>query len=95
MGLKDGRVLARQVTSPHAGAYTTLSAYVVDEHLVCGPYHIPNCYVEGYSVYGQGRRSCRRGLELLRPPSQRKCRWNKIAAKLGMIMGDPLHQCLP
>ena len=45
---KDGRIVARQITSMHdAGAYTGLSSYVVDKHAfyLAGPYYLPNVEV--------------------------------------------------
>ncbi len=51
---KDGRIVARQVSSMHdAGAYTGLSSYVVDKHAfyVAGPYHLPNVEVKCSVVY--------------------------------------------
>jgi CO/xanthine dehydrogenase Mo-binding subunit len=85
---KDGRIVARQVTSIHdGGAYTTLSAYVVDKHcyLVCGPYHIPNIYVEGYCVYtNKPPASSMRGFGVTPATFAIEVQMNKIAAKLGM-----------
>ena len=85
---RDGRIVARQVTSIHdAGCYTTLSAYVVDKHcyLVCGPYHIPNALIEGYCVYtNRPPASSMRGFGVTPATYATEVQMNKIAAKLGM-----------
>jgi CO/xanthine dehydrogenase Mo-binding subunit len=83
---RDGRIVARQVTSIRdAGAYSALNTYVVDKHcfMVCGPYSIPNVYVEGYCVYtNKTPSSSMRGFGVFPATFACEMQMNKIAAQL-------------
>jgi CO/xanthine dehydrogenase Mo-binding subunit len=83
---KDGRIVARQVTSIRdAGAYSALNTYVVDKHcfMVTGPYSIPNVYVEGYCVYtNKTPSSSMRGFGVFPATFACEMQMNKIAAEL-------------
>jgi CO/xanthine dehydrogenase Mo-binding subunit len=85
---KDGRIIARQVTSIRdAGAYTNLGPYVVDKHcfLCSGPYFIPNVHVKGYLVYTNKVASdAMRGFGITPSSFATELQMNKIAEKLGM-----------
>ena len=85
---KDGRIVARQITSIHdAGAYTLLSAYVVDKHCyyVAGPYHIPNIHIKGSCVYtNKPPTSSMRGFGITPATFAAEVQMNRIAEKLGM-----------
>jgi CO/xanthine dehydrogenase Mo-binding subunit len=85
---KTGRIVARQVKSVHdAGAYSTLSVYVVDKHCfnVSGPYFIPNIYVEGYCVYtNRPPASSMRGFGVTPGTFAIEMQMNKIASRLNM-----------
>lgn len=51
---KDGQLVARKIkTLRDAGAYEWNNPYVVQKYCfsACGPYYIPNVYVEGYCVF--------------------------------------------
>ncbi|MBF0531212.1 MAG: xanthine dehydrogenase family protein molybdopterin-binding subunit [Deltaproteobacteria bacterium] len=84
---KDGKLIARQVTSYRdAGAYASLNPYVVDKHcyLVAGPYFIPNVKVHGYCVFtNKPPASSMRGFGITPAVYATEVQLNMIAAKLG------------
>jgi CO/xanthine dehydrogenase Mo-binding subunit len=83
---KDGRIVARQVTSfRDAGAYSALNTYVVEKHcfMVSGPYFIPNVLVEGYCVYtNKTPSSSMRGFGVFPATFACEMQMNKIAHQM-------------
>ena len=85
---KDGRILARQVTSyADAGAYNRHTPYAVTKHAanVAGPYRIPNVSIDAYCVYTNRQpSSAMRGFAVTPASFATEVQMDKIAEVVGM-----------
>jgi len=85
---KDGRILARQVTSyADAGAYNRHTPYAVTKHAanVAGPYRIPNVSIDAYCVYTNRQpSSAMRGFAVTPASFATEVQMDKIAETVGM-----------
>ncbi len=85
---KDGRIVARQVTTLHdTGAYSGMGPYVVDKNaiLVAGPFFIPNIKIDGTCVYtNKPPASSMRGFGIINGTSAEQLQMDRIAEKIGM-----------
>ncbi|MDI6753278.1 MAG: molybdopterin-dependent oxidoreductase [Thermodesulfobacteriota bacterium] len=84
---KDGRIVARKIRAIRdAGAYGSLNPYVVDKHcfLVCGPYAIPNVWIDGYCVFTNKQvSSSMRGFGITPASFSNEVQMDKIAEAVG------------
>ena len=89
---KDGTILARQVTTIwDTGAYADCGPTVcrLSGHASPGPYYIPNCKVDGYTVYTNKNISCAfRGYGVQETAFAYECHMDDIAKALDM---DPVE----
>ena len=89
---KDGRIVARKVTSySDAGAYNRHTPYSTTKHAanLCGPYWIPNVYIDAYCVYtNRVPTSSMRGLGVTSASFSTEVQMDKIARTVGM---DPFE----
>ena len=85
---KDGRIVARQVTTLHdTGAYSGMGPYVVDKNaiLVAGPFFIPHIKVDGTCVYtNKPPASSMRGFGIINGTSAEELQMDRIAETIGM-----------
>ena len=88
--MKDGRIIARQVTSYHdAGAYNRHSPYAVTKHAanLSGPYRIPNVWIDAHCVYtNRTPSSAMRGFGVTPASFALEVQMDKIA---GILEFDP------
>ena len=85
---KDGRIVARQVTTLHdTGAYSGMGPYVVDKNaiLVAGPFSIPHIRIDGTCVYtNKPPASSMRGFGIINGTSAEQLQMDRIAETIGM-----------
>jgi CO/xanthine dehydrogenase Mo-binding subunit len=85
---KDGRIVARQVTTLHdTGAYSGMGPYVVDKNaiLVAGPFFIPHIRIDGTCVYtNKPPASSMRGFGIINGTSAEQLQMDRIAETIGM-----------
>jgi CO/xanthine dehydrogenase Mo-binding subunit len=90
--MKDGRIVARKVISyGDAGAYNRHTPYSTTKHAanLCGPYTIPNVYIDAYCVYtNRVPTSSMRGLGVTSASFSTEVQMDKIARTVGM---DPFE----
>jgi CO/xanthine dehydrogenase Mo-binding subunit len=90
--MKDGRIIARKVTSYFdSGAYTRLSSYAVVKCVahIPGPYTIPNVHADVYCVYtNRVPSTAMRGFGVTAVDFALECQMDKLAHLVGM---DPME----
>jgi CO/xanthine dehydrogenase Mo-binding subunit len=90
--MKDGRIIARKVTSYFdSGAYTRLSSYAVVKCVahIPGPYTIPNVHADVYCVYtNRVPSTAMRGFGVTAVDFALECQMDKLAHLIGM---DPME----
>lgn len=89
---KNGRLVAKQIESiGDAGAYCSGSVWVLEKNVVaaCGPYHIPNVWVDGYLVYTNKQvTAAMRGYGVTQGTFAAESQMDRIAKELNL---DPLE----
>jgi CO/xanthine dehydrogenase Mo-binding subunit len=86
--MKDGRIVARKVTSyADSGAYNRHTPYAVTKHAanVCGPYTVPNVWIDAYCVYTNRQpTSAMRGFGVTSASFAVELQMDRIARTIGM-----------
>jgi CO/xanthine dehydrogenase Mo-binding subunit len=86
--MKNGRIVARKVTSyADSGAYNRHTPYAVTKHAanLCGPYTVPNVWIDAYCVYTNRQpTSAMRGFGVTSASFAFELQMDRIARTLGM-----------
>ncbi|HEY5519430.1 MAG TPA: molybdopterin cofactor-binding domain-containing protein [Candidatus Limnocylindrales bacterium] len=86
--MSDGRIVARKVVGlMDCGAYSRQTPYAVTKFAAnaCGPYAIPNVWIDGYCVFtNRTPTSAMRGFGITMASFALEVQMDKIAEKLGM-----------